>query len=85
MLTEKTIIEGLPYFLIAFCTTNNPRSDATKHIMAKIKAVSTCSIPNSRYCNADMVEEKKTMKEHVAAVTYKLRKFYYLVSIYLLQ
>lgn len=84
MLTEKTMIEGLPYFPITFCTTNNPRSDATKHIMAKIKAVSTCSIPNSKYCNADMVEEKKTMKEHVAAVTYRLRKFDYLVNISLL-
>jgi len=70
ILTEKTIIEALPYFLIALCTTNNPRSDATKHIMAKIKAASTCSIPNIRYCNADMVAEKRTMKEHVAAVTY---------------
>jgi len=27
-------------------------------------------MPNNRYCNADMVDEKKTMKEHVAAVTY---------------
>jgi len=70
VLTEKTIIEALPYFRIALCTTNNPRSDATKHIVAKISAASTCSIPSSRYCNADMVAEKRTMKEHVAAVTY---------------
>lgn len=70
ILTVKTIIEALPYFRIAFCTTNNPRSDATKHIMAKMRAACTCSIPNNRYCNADMVEENRTMKEHVAAVTY---------------
>lgn len=84
MLTEKTIKEGLPYFWIAFCTTNNPRSDATKHIMAKMSAICTCSIPNNRYCKADMVAEKKTMKEHVAAVTYKTTKFDYLVNISLL-
>jgi hypothetical protein len=84
MLTENTIIEGLPYFPITFCTTNNPRSDATKHIIPKIRAVSTCSIPNNRYCNADIVEEKKTMKEHVAAVTYKIRKFDCLLYISLL-
>jgi hypothetical protein len=31
-----------------------------------------------------MVEEKKTMKEHVAAVTYKIRKFDCLLYISLL-
>ena len=70
VLTENTIKDGLPYFLIAFCTTSNPRSDATKHIIAMMRAVSMCSMPNNTYCKADMVEEKKTMKEHVAAVTY---------------
>lgn len=70
ILTEKTIIEALPYFRIALCTTNNPSSDATKHIMAKTRAACTCSIPNNRYCNPDMVAEKRTMNEHVAAVTY---------------
>lgn len=39
MLTEKTIIEALPCFRIALCTTNAPRSDATKYIIAKMRAV----------------------------------------------
>lgn len=38
--------------------------------MAKMRAVPLCSMPNSRYWNADIVDEKKTMKEQVAAVTY---------------
>lgn len=70
ILTEKTIKDALLYFWIALCTTSNPTSDATKHAKAKIKAVPICSIPSNRCCNADIVDEKNTMKEHVAAVTY---------------
>jgi hypothetical protein len=34
----------------------------------RMMAVSTCSMPNNRYCNADIEDEKKTMNEQVAAV-----------------
>lgn len=69
-LIKNTIKDGLPQFVTALCTTSKPTSDATKHIKAKMRAISMCSMPNNRYWKADMVEEKKTMKEHVAAVTY---------------
>jgi len=69
MLTENTMRDDLPYSWIALCTTNIPRNEAAKQIMAKMRAASVFSIPNNTYWNADMVDEKKTMKEHVAAVT----------------
>jgi hypothetical protein len=61
-------MEALPYFTMALCTTSNPRSDATKQMTERMMAVSTCSMPNNRYCNADIEDEKKTMNEQVAAV-----------------
>lgn len=60
--------DALPYWRTALCTTPNPISEAAKQMTAKMRAVCVCSIPNITYCKADMVDEKKTMKEQVAAV-----------------
>ncbi|KAI6703955.1 hypothetical protein NL676_013091 [Syzygium grande] len=71
MLTENTMSEALPCYLMAFCTTKIPRSNATKQARENIRAISVCSIPDRRYCSADIVDEEKTMNEQVAAVTCK--------------
>ena len=69
-LNEKTIKDALLYFRTALCTTNNPTRDATKLIVLNIKAFFMSSMPISAYCNVDIVDENKTMKELVAAVIY---------------
>lgn len=66
--TEKTISDALPWCSMALCTTTNPISEAIKQMIAKMRAVLTCSMPRNKYCTADMVEEKNTMNEQVAAV-----------------
>ncbi|KAG9156495.1 hypothetical protein Leryth_025155 [Lithospermum erythrorhizon] len=69
MPTENTMREARPCFRMAFCTISNPMSDPRKHRTAYMDALKGSSIPSSRYSIDDIVEEKNTMNEHVAAVT----------------
>lgn len=66
--TEKTMIEALPWCSMALCTTTKPIREAIKQTIAKMRAALTCSMPKNKYWTADMVEEKNTINEQVAAV-----------------
>lgn len=68
--TKKTIREALPCFSIALRATWNPSSDPIKQMLASMAAAAVFSTPSNMYWSDDIVDEKKTMKEQVAAVTY---------------
>lgn len=55
-------------------------SDPTKQMKEKTRAVSVWSMPSSRYWRADIVDEKNTMNEQVAAVTCKKEATQHLAS-----
>lgn len=69
MLTENTMTEGRPNFVIACWTTRRPIREKTKQMPANNNAKSNGSRPSSQNCSTDKEEEKNTMKAVVAAVS----------------
>lgn len=69
MLTENTMTEGRPKFVIACWTTRRPIKEKTKQMAANNKAKSNGRRPSSQNCTTDKEDEKNTMKAVVAAVS----------------